>query len=99
MLQQVMGLNELKPMEAEPLKKGEVIKFDQRPFVDMNLLPNKNFTVSGFKDEGLLYIPYPCKHKSCDLHVFLHGFNGAGSADQGNLLNYAASNDFILLVP
>lgn len=102
MFKQVMGLKELKPMEADPHSKGQVVAFDQRPFVDMALVPDKNFTVSGFKDEGFLYVPNECKHKQCDLHVALHGFNGAGPVfmeQYGNLMNYAASNEFIILYP
>ena len=63
MFKHIMGLKELKPMVGDPHTQGEVIKFDQRPFVDMSLVPDKaNYTQAGFKEDGYLFVPNACKH-------------------------------------
>ena len=68
----------------------------------MSLVPDKNYTAAGFKEDGYLFVPHACKHRQCDLHVALHGYNGAGPIfmeQEGNIMNYAASNEFIVLYP
>ena len=84
--------------------EGVLKKFNQQEFLTDSSL----FDYTGFGEEGWVYIPNNCidgTTKKCKLHVNLHG-TGMGYASIGDnyfkragWLEYAASNDLIMLFP
>jgi len=62
----------------------------------------KKFSAPGLKEDGYLYYPSSCKTKECNLHISLHDCgNGQESwvTENTRLLEYAATNDLIVLFP
>merc|ERR1712100_1004219 len=88
---------------------GEFLSFDQTEFANITGFDIKD-TPFDTKNPGYVYIPNNCQNKSCDVHLALHGTydNGynhchkhesKGSEYNYMYLNYAASNDIIMLCP
>ncbi|MEF8752245.1 MAG: poly(3-hydroxybutyrate) depolymerase [Candidatus Accumulibacter necessarius] len=50
-----------------PPARGELLVFDQRPFVDGKPID------AGLADEAYVYVPQPCRSTRCRVHVAFHG--------------------------
>jgi hypothetical protein len=65
-------------------------------------VPDHQLSTSKFKENGYVYVPNSCLKKECDLHISLHGlFSGFKDwiTPNLNIVNYAATNDLIVLYP
>lgn len=95
----------VQPYVLDYKQKGVLRQFTQSKFFD-----NANmWTVSGLDTSGYIYYPKRCVDgsvKNCKLMVMLHGcgqqvngVQGWGMMEDFGFLNYAASNDLIVLMP
>lgn len=78
--------------------KGILKAFNQKEFITTSGDPSK----TEIKDVGYVYYPHNCLEKMCNLHISLHGCFGGiefWATEGTELINYAASNDLILLFP
>ena len=80
---------------------GSIKEFDQREFVDGG---EEEFKKSDFKDHGGIFFPHACmaEDKHCNIHINMAGCWGSNDywamAGTG-MIDYAATNDMILLMP
>jgi len=97
-------LSELKAKSENWKDEGILMKFNQHEFIgDSSLLD-----YTGLGEDGWIYVPNNCTNgttKKCKLHVNFHG-TGMGFASiadnyfkRAGWLEYAASNDIIMLFP
>ena len=94
----------MKAQDQDWQKKGILKKFEQAEFLG-------NLTwleTSGFAKYGYYYVPTRCIDgtvTNCKLHVIFHGtgmgyvLNGDSYIYRSGFLQYAASNDLIILAP
>lgn len=80
-------LGALKP-RAGAVRKA--VAFDQRPYA-----------APGLADEGLLYVPGPCRAERCRVHVALHGCRQSARefADGAGYNRWAEANRVLVLYP
>jgi len=84
-------------------EKGKLMTFDQHEFLPS--CDEEALRKSGIGEHGYLYVPDVCFSKSCHLHIVLHGASqyagklGRTFPTQTGYLEYAASNDLVLLFP
>ena len=84
------------------MTKGQMMKFDQREFVD-----SWPFEYTGLADDGYVYFPDQCIDGAtkCKVVVFLHGGNQSVARSNERVLktsgfgDYAPSNNLIVLFP
>lgn len=93
---------QLKPRDYNWEAVGTLLKYDQHEFV------HEKVAEDGFTDFGYVYYPNTCvatPEKKCKVHVFIHGceesadINGDVSVRWNGFVEYAASNDIILVFP
>jgi poly(3-hydroxybutyrate) depolymerase len=79
--------------------QGELISFDQRPFVDGKPID------ASLADEGYAYVPEPCRSGACRVHVAFHGCRQNVSQVDRRFIEgagynaWADSNRLIVLYP
>jgi hypothetical protein len=84
--------------------KGKLIAFNQLEFLPSSIDDN-TLSKAGIANHAYLYIPNVCLKKSCHLHIVLHGSSqsapklGRTFPTQTGYLEYAASNDLVVLFP
>lgn len=100
MLAHILG-KELKPLAENYMAYGKLLEFPQAEFVDLSRVPDHSMAQIQMQQTGDYYIPHACETKQCDLHISLHGWNGGqhGWLGRMNVINYAATNDLIVLFP
>lgn len=90
-------LGTLKP--ATSAADGEIISFDQRPFIKGGALD------ASLADEGYAFIPKTCHAGGCQVHVAFHGCRqnvgeiGQRFVEGAGYNRWAASNRLIILYP
>jgi len=94
---------ELKERNFDWESIGTLMKYDQKEFVDPKPLED------GFWDYGYVYYPNTCvdsAEKKCKIHVYLHGcyesadgYGESTSVRWNGFVEYAASNDIIMVFP
>lgn len=78
---------------------GEVLRFDQRPFVDGKAID------AGLADEAYVYVPRACHEASCRIHVVFHGCRQSATnierrfVDGAGYNRWADSNRLVVLYP
>jgi len=82
-------------------QKGTIREFDQKEFFHGD---EEEFKKSDFKEHGGLYFPHSCiaEDKHCNIHINMAGCWGSNDywAKAGSgMIDYAATNDIILLFP
>ena len=82
-----------------PTARGEMLSFDQRPFVDGKAID------AGLADEAYLYLPRACRELACRIHVAFHGCRqsaaqiGRRFIDGAGYNGWADNNRIIVLYP
>lgn len=93
-----MTESNFKPAMKDFRSKGILKPFDQKEFIT----GNDDASKSEIKDVGYVYYPYNCLEKNCNVHISLHGCFGGiefWATEGTGMIDYAASNDLILLFP
>jgi poly(3-hydroxybutyrate) depolymerase len=90
-------LGPLQPPTDQP--DGEVIAFDQRPFVSGRAVD------ASLADEGYAFVPANCRNGGCRIHVAFHGCQqnagdlGRRFVDGAGYNRWAAGNRIVVLYP
>lgn len=98
---------ELKPRDYDWQSKGVLRRYAQWEFLGDHTIFQGNLGYSGFDEYGYVYYPTACTDgtKKCKLHVYMHGcgfsakVTGQDLVRFGGFLEYAASNDIIVVFP
>lgn len=94
---------ELKPKADDWRSAGIFKAFSQNYYLDDYPL----FELSGLAPVGYMYYPYSCYEKDCRIHFYFHGcaltnngwYNQMAQIESSGFLDYAASNDMIMVFP
>lgn len=95
---------------STPKSLGVLREFDQREFIDAYI----PWEWAGLAERGLVYYPNACKTagSNCKVHMTLHGCSGSPFTkidlgdtasytlkDDNGLLQYAATNNMVVIMP
>ena len=103
MLKHIMPNQDKQPLVERDMDwqtKGTLSTFDQSEFVSPS-----DWQVSSFDDQGYVYIPNSCSSTQCRVHLVTHGcsggasFIGTGFIENAGYLEWAATNDIVVLFP
>jgi hypothetical protein len=82
-----------------PNAAGQLLTFDQRPFVDGKAID------AGLADEAFVHVPQACRQAACRIHVVFHGCRqsaanvGRRFVDGAGYNRWANSNRIVVLYP